>query len=133
MKRNVVLVTGGRGFSSIDMFEWAMNRWRPSHLVAGDASGADAMARDYATKMGIPLMVGVAHWKALGRVAGPTRNKAMVEMCHIDLCLAFPGGVGTANCRSLAEVSGINVIDVSEAYVGMIRIAHDSIGKDSSS
>lgn len=91
------------------------------------------MAREYAIKVGIPLMVGVAHWKALGRVAGPTRNKAMVDMCNIDLCLAFPGGAGTANCRSLAETAGINVIDVIEAFLGMIRVAHESIGKDSSS
>lgn len=115
MKRNVVLVTGGRDFSDLDMFFMAMTKWPPTHIVTGDASGADMYARHYASSHGIPLLVGHANWTYHGPSAGPKRNKAMVDVCRIDLCLAFPGGRGTKSCCDSAVSAGIMVIQVADA------------------
>lgn len=116
MTRNIVLVTGGRDFSDTELFVWAMSRWPPTHIVTGDASGADQLARHYASAWGIPLLVGVANWTHHGKSAGPKRNMAMVGVCRIDMVLAFPGGAGTKNCVEHARASGVPVVNVEHEF-----------------
>lgn len=116
MTRNIVLVTGGRDFSDSELFAWAMDRWEPTHVVTGDASGADQLARNYAMAFGIPLLVGIANWTHHGKSAGPKRNMAMVDACRIDRVLAFPGGAGTKNCVEHARAAGVPIVNVEHEF-----------------
>jgi len=38
-----------------------------------------------------------ADWETYGRAAGPIRNQKMLDSEQINLCVAFPGGAGTAD------------------------------------
>lgn len=116
--RQITLFTGGRDFTDACLFRRAITLWPPTHVVVGDASGLDAMARDWARANGIPLLIGVAHWHDWGRRAGPLRNHAMIEMCRIDLVLAFPGGQGTDHCVATARAAGVPVQMVTRRSVG---------------
>lgn len=84
-------------------------------IVTGDADGVDRAARKWARLRGVDLLVGRAHWKTLGKRAGPRRNRAMLYACRIDLVLAFPGNHGTRNCVTQAEARRIKVEFVDRA------------------
>lgn len=107
--RQITLFTGGRDFTDGDLFRRAVTLWPPTHIVVGDAPGLDQMARAWARANGIPLLVGVAHWDEWGKRAGPLRNLAMVDVCRLDLVLAFPGGRGTDHCVATARAAGVPV------------------------
>lgn len=75
-------------------------------LHHGDCRGADRIAAA-AVRRHRPHVRIVAHaadWDALGRVAGPIRNKAMLTNVHA--LAAFPGGKGTQGCTAEARRQG---------------------------
>jgi len=65
------------------------------------------MARRYAKKAGLNLIVKTANWKTFGKGAGPKRNLEIVSEC--DYMIAFPSkyGSGTQNSIELAKKHGI--------------------------
>ena len=79
-------------------------------VIVGDAGGTDAAIRSLAYEFEHPCRVFFADWDTHGRSAGPIRNQEMVDT-HPNLCVAFPGGAGTANCTRLAKMAGIKIID----------------------
>ena len=80
-----------------------------SATSASDASGADQLAGQWAKSRGISVKAYPADWKNLGRIAGPIRNKKMLDE-KPDLLVAFPGGKGTANMVFYAKKSGCVVV-----------------------
>lgn len=83
-------VSGSRRYSDRAAITRALDERavRLEGVVTGDASGADAIAREYAAAKGIPLVVHEADWDKHGKKAGPKRNALIVR--DADLVLAFP-------------------------------------------
>lgn len=126
-----VLVTGSRAWRNRSQlwsvlehaYSFAQALKLPFDLTVGDAQGADAHARAWASpdgwmvSRGPTLSVVPAHWDMYGNSAGVIRNKVMVQRGH-DLCLAFvtdpANSPGTMNCVGLALEAGINVYTILE-------------------
>ena len=113
-----VAVTGGRDYTDKETVCYALsstlNRIRSlgleMYLVVGDASGADALAREWAQNNVIDHVPGgfKADWNKYGAAAGPIRNKEMLNS-GINLLIAFPGGRGTANMTEICRKANVLV------------------------
>ena len=109
----IVLVTGGRDyadrahvFSTLDN----IRTYKPGMcVVQGNARGADAHAVAWCKKNGVPCFSCDAHWDYYGNRAGGLRNGWMLDYMDVDVCVAFPGGTGTANMVRKANEAGIQI------------------------
>lgn len=79
-----------------------------TEIIHGDATGADAGAKKWATLRGVPQRAFPADWNCYGSPAGPMRNQVMAEIAEV--CIAFPGGRGTADMIARAEAHGLIVL-----------------------
>lgn len=110
-----VLVCGGRNFTDAKYAHETISKaigtifMTPPTIIHGGASGADAIAGDYAKINGFPCEVFKADWKKHGRAAGPIRNKQMIVDGRPDCVVAFKGGRGTDNMVKQAISAGIMV------------------------
>lgn len=112
-----VLVCGGRDFRDRDAVSRALMPYRPQPitepsehiLIVGGASGADAIAEEWADVWGMRKRVFPANWAVHGKAAGPIRNQRMIDEGKPDLVIAFPGGRGTADMIRRAKAAGIPV------------------------
>jgi hypothetical protein len=86
---------------------WIAAHGAPEHIVTGDASGADALARDYATQHGIKLIVHKADWAQNGRAAGPIRNGLIVKDCTAMIAFPLADSKGTQDSITKAKRAGI--------------------------
>lgn len=110
-----IVVTGGRGFSDAKTVAAAFDALGVSSddvIVEGEAPGADALCRMEAERRGARVERFPAEWSRYGRMAGPIRNRRMLEG-GADLLLAFPGGRGTRGCIAIAKEMGMPVIHSS--------------------
>lgn len=82
---------------------------KPKTVIHGAASGADRLAGEVATEMGIPVEEFPARWNDYGRAAGVIRNQMMLTHGKPDLVLAFPGGRGTADMVARARKANVPV------------------------
>ena len=113
-----VLVTGSRDWDDMQELRYALIHATAIHLpsvviVHGACpTGADAMAAEWASDMGVQAEEHPADWDGLGKGAGPRRNAEMVA-AGANVCLAFykhgAGNKGTDHCASLAGKAGIPV------------------------
>lgn len=111
-------VTGGREKLSDDRQEmvWSVldgileTNGGPDELLMGhgDCLGVDNAAKYWARERGVQAAAFEAPW-ALGRHAGPLRNRRMLSTIRPQILLAFPGGKGTASCIVSANTLGIPV------------------------
>lgn len=113
----IILVCGGRDFLNSGLLNSTLNKLHAetpiSVLIEGDADGADRMAGAWAIKHGVQVAKCPANWAKYGRKAGPLRNAMMLKL-KPDLVLAFPGGKGTANMVTQAQIAGIKTHEVRE-------------------
>jgi len=122
-----VLVTGGRRYHAQDLVDDALEdelARSPTGMVLihGGAAGADACAAAWARGAKARGMrvdiecysVSTDDWRRHGKKAGPLRNARMVKFGHPDVCIAFPGGPGTADCARRAKAAGVEIILVLE-------------------
>ena len=78
-------------------------------IIAGGQSGADSLAISYAKHHFINHTVRYARWSKYNRVAGPMRNREMLDL-HPDRVIAFPPGPGgTFDMCWQAERDGVPV------------------------
>lgn len=132
-KPSRLLVTGGRTYSDAVKVYRTLDglhaRLRFTDLIQGGASGADALARDWAiTHPEIVRWECKAAWRDLShpdaviRVrasdgvrydakAGIRRNTRMLEW-KPDIVVAFPGGNGTADMVKQARAAGVAVMEI---------------------
>lgn len=96
----------------VQVLNAAVTRLGLDRIAVGDATGADALAADWAEGRAIPFTVFVADWERLGNAAGPERNLRMLNETMPDFVIAFPGSKGTRNCCALAEKAGIKIYRV---------------------
>lgn len=113
-----VLVTGGRDYADVDTVAKALDSFLREYgaanliIIEGEARGADRLAREWAYRNKVHWAGVPAQWEPdhYGRSAGPIRNGAML-LLDPDVCVAFPGGSGTANMVRKATAKGIAVDD----------------------
>jgi hypothetical protein len=79
---------------------------KPTEIISGGASGADARAERYAQENGLLLTIHLPNWKAYGKAAGPMRNNCIIEDC--DQLVAFWDGQskGTSHSIKTARTKG---------------------------
>lgn len=89
-------------------------------VIHGDCRGADRLAGAAARACDLPVIPMPAQWKKLGKIAGPTRNVAMLHVLrNLQSCgyrvsvhgFPLPGGSGTQRMLELAEREGVEAID----------------------
>ena len=105
-----VIVCGGRDYSDIAAVRHEIVRIGMDNMhaviVHGAARGADSIARFCAEDLGLQTEAHPANWDKYGKRAGFIRNQEMAD-AGADLCVAFPGGNGTADMIRRAEAAGI--------------------------
>lgn len=125
--RRTVIVTGGRDFQDrecvfreLDALSGKICDRAPLGticltIVHGDClTGADRWADEWAVINGAPVNSYPADWKRWGAAAGPIRNEKIVKYHpNADLCLAFPGGNGTADMVERCKRAGIPVKEIA--------------------
>lgn len=130
MEPNRVLVCGGRNYNDKRMVYNTLDKlcedrgwqspkdeygnWLPAYLsiIHGGATGADALADDWAVINWVPVMEYRAKWRAFGKAAGAMRNQQMIDEGKPTLVIAFPGGHGTADMVRRARKAGIETIEI---------------------
>jgi len=113
-----ILVTGGRAFTNEDaLYEMldhieAMcdSRRLGMVIVQGGAQGADKIARTWAWHNNKQLVTERANWQQHGKGAGHRRNQAMIEKYRPDICVAMPGGRGTADMVARCRTNNIPIL-----------------------
>lgn len=112
------LVCGGRDFDDIGFLiefmdvEHALRGF--THILHGNARGADTIADSWAMSRGIQPVACRALWGFYGsQKAGPIRNELMAALSP-KVVIAFPGGSGTASMIRIAKRLGIKVIEAKK-------------------
>ena len=73
-----LLVCGSRNWTRADVVYAALDALRPAIVIEGGATGADAIARQWARDRGAYLDTYPADWNRDGKAAGPIRNARML-------------------------------------------------------
>jgi hypothetical protein len=112
-----ILVTGDRHWRCDDLAEQVLTRllvrYGPGMVVIhGGGPGVDQSFSEACRDLGILVEPHLADWKGLGNVAGPARNREMVQS-GVDLCVALHRTIqtskGTKDCIRQAIAAGIPV------------------------
>lgn len=106
-----IVVTGGRHYTDGGLVFAVLALLRPTHVAQGGARGCDALVREWCHSQGVKCRTYPANWDAVGRAAGPIRNREMLATEAPDLVLAFPGAAGTADCKRQARAMGLIVLE----------------------
>ena len=84
-------ISGSRDYNNFEIFEHVLLKFISDiqiynvaivKIVTGDANGVDKLARMFAQKWNIPLVVKAVNWN-LGPKAGPLRKKRLFRKLHI--------------------------------------------------
>lgn len=116
----VALVCGGRDFkdkgyvwlhldAQLGLAEYCNHSFR---IIQGGAAGTDQLAREWARSRGVSDRTFRADWIKYGKGAGPIRNQRMLDEGKPDICIAFPGGAGTADMVRRAKAAGVEIVDL---------------------
>lgn len=112
----IILVCGGRAFADrahvAATLERASEFYGKVAILQGGASGADALAKEWAESKGVPSVEMRAPWKFYQKKAGMLRNQWMLDVCEPDVVIAFRGGVGTAGMCAIARAAGVATYEV---------------------
>jgi hypothetical protein len=119
-ERLTVVVTGGRDFADEHFLDEALDRICDLCEEAGLRlvivqgvwpTGADRFARAWAWHRNVQLVteLGRTDWTDRDRVSGPCRNQRMLDDHHPDMCVAMPGGRGTADMVRRCQAAGVPI------------------------
>lgn len=115
-KPSRILVCGGRDLDDAARVSGVLDFCRPHFdvdfcICAGEASGADSLARLWAIGNLVPFFGCPANWVQLGKDGGRIRNQWMLKWFMPDLVIAFPGGAGTEHMKKIARKAGVTVYE----------------------
>lgn len=112
-----VLVCGGRDYADREAVWRELDAIRSQNgdlcVIEGGAGGADGLARDWARTHNGATKTFRATWSLHGKAAGPIRNQRMIDEGKPHLCLAFPGGKGTADMVRRARAARVPVLEIT--------------------
>lgn len=108
------IVTGGRDYDDQAALDRALDVLKPSEVATGAAPGADALARLWCLRNGVPCKEYRANWRQRGRKAGPERNAFMLDDFKPDVVIACPGGAGTADMVRRTRAAGIPIARIDQ-------------------
>lgn len=114
-----VLITGGREYNNREnlfkRLDKLLDKFGESLVIVhGSAKGADLLAEEWAKKRQVKYRGHPAKWDRYEKTAGKVRNAEMIHDNNIHVCLAFPGGRGTADMVQRAEAADIQVITFND-------------------
>lgn len=118
-----ILVCGGRDFTDYSklcnvMDEMNLDELQPIVIIAGEARGADTLAKRYAEECDWGYEGYPADWDKYGSRAGYVRNKQMLTEGRPELVVAFPGGKGTEMMVKLSKEAGVKTVVVDVGLEG---------------
>jgi YspA, cpYpsA-related SLOG family len=125
-----ILVTGDRHWRCDELAEQIFNcllaRYGPGLVIVhGGAPGVDNAFATACHELGIMAEPHVADWYRLGNIAGPARNREMVE-AGADLCIALHRSIetskGTKDCVRQALAAGIPIWLVEDEQAAPKRV-----------
>jgi hypothetical protein len=90
-------------------------------LIVGDATGADAIAAEFAYGLGCEVMRFAADWELHGRGAGPLRNQRMIDEGKPEVAAFFPGGRGTADMFRRCQAAKIDCYTLRKADALLVQ------------
>lgn len=110
----IIIVCGGRDYTAREEAFRLLDQLHAAYpvtgVVQGEARGADTLGKQWAYSRGITTYSYPADWDAHGRKAGAIRNADMLKNNPPPTyCVAFPGGVGTADMIRKANKEGLVV------------------------
>jgi hypothetical protein len=127
-----VLVCGGRNYSKVKFAYDTLDEIHNTDcggaittIIQGGATGADTIARLWASRKGIPNKEFKADWKIYGKAAGALRNQKMLDEGRPDLVVAFPGGSGTADMVARTRKAGIPLRIIEESEIDANKTSED--------
>lgn len=108
-----VVVSGGRDYADYAHVASVLDHERPGVVVQGECpkGGADALAKRWCHKNGVPCVGVEAMFDHFGNAGGPIRNGWMLDLFPIYKLIAFPGDRGTASAIHEAERREVLVRD----------------------
>lgn len=118
----MAIVCGGRDYDRANrvaqVLDAAIERMGLWCIIQGEATGADALAKEWAiSRTSISMICVPADWDA-GKSAGPARNALMLRILQghegDKAVIGFPGSSGTANMLSQARGAGIRIIEIDQ-------------------
>ena len=113
-----IVIAGSRRFEDYALLEPTLDRILNEQtdaieLISGHAKGADLLAEKYAKENELPIHIIKPDWKTYGQVAGPIRNRQMLDYAKEEspLVVVFWDGKsrGTKNTIGTAKSLGIAV------------------------
>ncbi len=111
-----ILFCGDRNWTDrelIAVYMPAIKEIPGGEICHGGARGADTIAGEEAEKLGIPVTVYRAEWAKYGKVAGPIRNRRMLNEFRPTQVVAFHSNIdaskGTRDMVELAKSAGLAV------------------------
>ncbi len=107
-----VLVCGSRDWDNASFIHDSLAQLpKDAEVIEGGARGADEMARQSATELGLDVVEYPANWERFGNSAGPLRNIKMLDREQPDLVIAFQANnsKGTQHMIDQAKRRGIRV------------------------
>lgn len=127
-----VLVFGGRDYADrpklFRVLDAAVERLGMDFLIHGAATGADALADEWARSRGVDHLAFPAAWddihrpgavvrytkagKAYDAAAGGIRNQRMIDAGRPEIAIGFPGGAGTRDMASRVRSAGIPLYEI---------------------
>lgn len=96
---------------------WTAVHWRPTAILCGCATGADALGAYFGKKAGVEVREFPADWTRGGAVKfdprqGPIRNGQMVKEADGLAVIRFTWSDGSADVLKQATAKGIPVLDM---------------------
>ena len=101
-----IAIVGGRDFSDYTLLKESLLAYIsiyrvPDNIVSGGAKGADTLATQFATEMGIPLLVFKPDYQKYGRGATLIRNTQIIE--NAEVVFAFWDGESKGTKDSITK------------------------------
>ena len=101
-----IAIVGGRDFSDYTLLKESLLAYIsiyrvPDNIVSGGAKGADTLATQFATEMGIPLLVFKPDYQKYGRGATLIRNTQIIK--NAEVVFAFWDGESKGTKDSITK------------------------------
>jgi hypothetical protein len=112
LKVKTIIVTGGREYDDWNTLKSVLDLINPDLIIQGGANGADELAKKWSDLNFKSSPTYEADWNQHGKSAGPIRNRQMMSAYPDAILVAFPGGIGTADCINAAVEKNMIVLRV---------------------